>query len=59
MPNLKLFTDYIINITAIRADRSSFYLSSFMLEDISETNNPDALRKRLASNTSLFFVFLQ
>lgn len=35
LPDLKLFTDYIINVTAIDpSNRSSSYLSSFMLEDI-------------------------
>lgn len=44
LPNLKLLTDHIINITAIYSDKSSSYLSSFMLEDICETSNAQVLR---------------
>lgn len=36
LPNLKLFTDYIINITAVCPAGSSSHVSSFMLEDIGE-----------------------
>lgn len=36
MPSLKLLTDYIINVTAVYSGRSSFHLSSFMLEDIGD-----------------------
>lgn len=37
LPNLKLFTDYIVNITAVYPSNScSSHLSSFMLEDIGE-----------------------
>lgn len=36
LPNLKLFTDHIINITAVYPAGSSSHVSSFMLEDIGE-----------------------
>lgn len=39
LPNLKLLTDYIINITAVHSGRSSSHLTSFMLEDIGEKWN--------------------
>ncbi|KAF3845053.1 hypothetical protein F7725_008216 [Dissostichus mawsoni] len=39
MPSLKLLTDYI-NVTAVYSGRSSFHLSSFMLEDIVKPDPP-------------------
>ena len=38
LPNLKLLTDYIINITAVSPGGSSSYLASFMLEEIGENS---------------------
>lgn len=38
LPNLKLLTDYIINVTAVSPGGSSSYLSSFMLEEIGENS---------------------
>ncbi|XP_069391478.1 interleukin-27 subunit beta isoform X3 [Paralichthys olivaceus] len=40
LPNLKLLTDYIINVTAVNSGGSSSYLSSFMLEDIVKPDPP-------------------
>lgn len=34
LPNLKLLTDYIINVTSVYSGGSSSHLASFMLEDI-------------------------
>lgn len=61
LPNLKILTDYIVNVTATQSERSSSYLSSFMLEDIREWNNPEALGEELApdDNSILSFFFLQ
>ncbi|XP_070699033.1 interleukin-27 subunit beta-like [Pempheris klunzingeri] len=44
LPNLKLLTDYIINVTAVYAGGSSSYLSSFMLEDIVKPDPPVDVR---------------
>lgn len=45
LPNLKLFTDYIVNITAVYPSNShSSHLSSFMLEDIVKPDPPVDLR---------------
>nr|XP_046269192.1 interleukin-27 subunit beta isoform X2 [Scatophagus argus] len=44
LPNLKLLTDYIINITAVNSGGSSSYLSSFMLEDIVKPDPPVNVR---------------
>lgn len=40
LPDLKLLTDYIINVTAVRPGGSSSHLSSFMLEDIVKPDPP-------------------
>ncbi|XP_037551381.1 interleukin-27 subunit beta [Nematolebias whitei] len=40
LPNLKLLTDYIINITAVHSAGSSSHLTSFMLEDIVKPDPP-------------------
>ncbi|XP_029982976.1 interleukin-27 subunit beta [Sphaeramia orbicularis] len=40
LPNLKLLTDYIINVTAVYPGGSSSHLSSFMLEDIVKPDPP-------------------
>ncbi|XP_034531277.1 interleukin-27 subunit beta isoform X2 [Notolabrus celidotus] len=40
LPNLKLLTDYIINVTAVYSGASSSHLASFMLEDIVKPDPP-------------------
>ncbi|XP_077371341.1 interleukin-27 subunit beta-like [Festucalex cinctus] len=40
LPNLKLLTDYIINVTTLSSTGSSSHLSSFMLEDIVKPDPP-------------------
>ncbi|XP_042356882.1 interleukin-27 subunit beta [Plectropomus leopardus] len=44
LPNLKLLTEYIINITAVSAGESSPHLSSFMMEDIVKPDPPVDVR---------------
>ncbi|KAG8013253.1 Interleukin-27 subunit beta [Nibea albiflora] len=45
LPNLKLLTDYILNVTAVSASgESSSHLSSFMLEDIVKPDPPVDVR---------------
>ncbi|XP_073340292.1 interleukin-27 subunit beta [Pagrus major] len=44
LPNLKLLTDYIINVTAVSSGGSSSYLSSFMLEEIVKPDPPVDVR---------------
>ncbi|KAE8290073.1 Leptin receptor [Larimichthys crocea] len=45
LPNLKLLTDYILNVTAVTASgESSSHLSSFMLEDIVKPDPPVDVR---------------
>ncbi|XP_029316732.1 interleukin-27 subunit beta [Cottoperca gobio] len=44
LPNLKLLTDYIINVTAVYSGGSSSHLSSFMLEDIVKPDPPVDVR---------------
>ncbi|XP_026176933.1 interleukin-27 subunit beta [Mastacembelus armatus] len=44
LPNLKLLTDYVINVTAVYSGGSSSYLSSFMLEDIVKPDPPVDIR---------------
>nr|WKF45160.1 interleukin-27 subunit beta-like protein [Epinephelus akaara] len=44
LPNLRLLTDYIINITAVYSGGSSSHLSSFMLEDIVKPDPPVNVR---------------
>ncbi|XP_036928654.1 interleukin-27 subunit beta [Acanthopagrus latus] len=44
LPNLKLLTDYIINITAVSPGGSSSYLASFMLEEIVKPDPPVDVR---------------
>ncbi|XP_029973031.1 interleukin-27 subunit beta [Salarias fasciatus] len=44
LPNLKLLTNYIINITAVHPSGSSSYLSSSMLEDIVKPDPPVDVR---------------
>lgn len=44
LPNLKLLTDYILNITAIHSNGSSSHLSRFMLEDIVKPDPPVNVR---------------
>ncbi|CAJ1074412.1 interleukin-27 subunit beta isoform X1 [Xyrichtys novacula] len=40
LPNLKLLTDYIINVTAVYPEASSSHLASFMMEDIVKPDPP-------------------
>ncbi|KAF0044101.1 hypothetical protein F2P81_003259 [Scophthalmus maximus] len=44
LSDLKLLTDYIINVTAVHSGGSSSYLSSFMLEDIVRPDPPVDVR---------------
>ncbi|XP_054894644.1 interleukin-27 subunit beta [Poeciliopsis prolifica] len=44
LPNLKLLTEYILNITAVHSGGSSFHLTSFMLEDIVKPDPPVDVR---------------
>lgn len=44
LSDLKLLTDYIINVTAVHSGGSSSYLSSFMLEDIVRPDPPADVR---------------
>ncbi|XP_047466200.1 interleukin-27 subunit beta [Mugil cephalus] len=44
LPNLKLLTDYIINVTAVHSSGSSSHLTSFMLEDIVKPDRPVDIR---------------
>ncbi|KAM4723436.1 interleukin-27 subunit beta [Anableps anableps] len=44
LPNLKLLTEYILNITAVHSDGSSSHLTSFMLEDIVKPDPPVDVR---------------
>ncbi|XP_056282504.1 interleukin-27 subunit beta [Pseudoliparis swirei] len=44
LPDLKLLTDYVINVTAVSAAGSSSRLSSFMLEDIVKPDPPVEVR---------------
>ncbi|XP_050934156.1 LOW QUALITY PROTEIN: interleukin-27 subunit beta [Lates calcarifer] len=44
LPNLKLLTDYIINVTAVHSGGSSSQLASFMLEDIVKPDPPVDVR---------------
>ncbi|XP_004540350.1 interleukin-27 subunit beta [Maylandia zebra] len=53
LPNLKLLTDYIINITAVHSGRSSSHLTSFMLEDIVKPDPPVDVRVSPTNNRKL------
>ncbi|XP_035024270.2 interleukin-27 subunit beta [Hippoglossus stenolepis] len=53
LPNLKLLTDYIINVTAVNSGGSSSYLSSFMLEDIVKPDPPVDVRVSSHSTRNL------
>ncbi|XP_008290085.1 interleukin-27 subunit beta [Stegastes partitus] len=44
LPNLKLLTDYIINITAVHSEGSSSHLMIFMMEDIVKPDPPVQVR---------------
>uniref|UniRef100_A0A665U9X2 Fibronectin type-III domain-containing protein n=1 Tax=Echeneis naucrates TaxID=173247 RepID=A0A665U9X2_ECHNA len=44
LPNLKLLTDYIINVTAVYSGKSSSHLASFMLEEIVKPDPPEDVR---------------
>ncbi|XP_032356554.1 interleukin-27 subunit beta [Etheostoma spectabile] len=44
LPNLKLLTGYILNVTAVYSGGSSSHLSSFMLEDIVKPDPPIDVR---------------
>ncbi|KAM3594028.1 uncharacterized protein V6R79_000809 [Siganus canaliculatus] len=44
LPNLKLLTDYIMNVTAVYPNGSSSHLSSFMLEEIVKPDPPVDIR---------------
>ncbi|XP_040917443.1 interleukin-27 subunit beta [Toxotes jaculatrix] len=44
LPNLKLLTDYIVNVTAVYSGGTSSHLSSFMLEDIVKPDPPVNVR---------------
>ncbi|CAI5696111.1 interleukin-27 subunit beta [Oreochromis niloticus] len=53
LPNLKLLTDYIINITAVHSGRSSSHLTNFMLEDIVKPDPPVDVRVSPTNNRKL------
>ncbi|XP_044023254.1 interleukin-27 subunit beta [Siniperca chuatsi] len=44
LPNLKLLTNYIINVTAVYSGGSTSHLSSFMMEDIVKPDPPVDIR---------------
>ncbi|CAN9502434.1 unnamed protein product [Ophioblennius macclurei] len=44
LPKLKLFTNYIINVTAVHPSGNSSHLSSFMIEDIVKPDPPTDVR---------------
>lgn len=44
LPDLKLLTDYILNVTAVYPNGSSSHLSSFMVEDIVKPDPPMHVR---------------
>ncbi|MED6287102.1 hypothetical protein CHARACLAT_013001 [Characodon lateralis] len=44
LPNLKLLTEYILNITVVHSGGSSSHLTSFMLEDIVKPDPPVDVR---------------
>lgn len=53
LPNLKLLTNYIINVTAVHPSGSSTHLSSFMMEDIVKPNPPVDVRVSLRNIRNL------
>uniref|UniRef100_UPI0037E70949 interleukin-27 subunit beta n=1 Tax=Semicossyphus pulcher TaxID=241346 RepID=UPI0037E70949 len=53
LPNLKLLTDYIINVTAVYPSASSSQLTSFMLEDIVKPDPPVDIRVSPHDNGNL------
>ncbi|XP_041809753.1 interleukin-27 subunit beta [Chelmon rostratus] len=53
LPNLKLLTDYIINVTAVYSGGCSSHLSSFMLEDIVKPDPPVDVRVSPLNSRSL------
>lgn len=53
LPNLKLLTDYIINVTAVYPGGSSSHLSSLMLEDIVKPDPPVDVRVSPLNSRSL------
>ncbi|XP_060918886.1 interleukin-27 subunit beta [Labrus mixtus] len=53
LPNLKLLTDYIINVTAVYSNASSSHLASFMLEDIVKPDPPVQVRVSTHNNRNL------
>ncbi|XP_041669308.1 interleukin-27 subunit beta [Cheilinus undulatus] len=53
LPNLKLLTDYIINVTAVYSGASSSHLASFMLEDIVKPDPPVDVRVSPHNNRNL------
>lgn len=53
LPNLKLLTEYILNITAVGSGGSSSYLTTFMLEDIVKPDPPVDVRVSPLTNKNL------
>lgn len=53
LPDLKLLTDYIINVTAVYPGASSSHLASFMLEDIVKPDPPVNVRISPQHNSTL------
>ncbi|XP_041827051.1 interleukin-27 subunit beta [Melanotaenia boesemani] len=53
LPNLKLLTDYVINITAVHSGGSRSHLTSFMLEDIVKPDPPVDVRVSPHNNKNL------
>ncbi|XP_028293565.1 interleukin-27 subunit beta [Gouania willdenowi] len=43
LPSLKLYTDYIVNVTAVYPAGTSSHLTSFMLEDIVKPDPPEGV----------------
>ncbi|XP_074517150.1 interleukin-27 subunit beta [Sebastes fasciatus] len=56
LPNLKLLTNYIINVTAVYSGGSSSHLSSFMLEDIVKPDPPENVRVSPHDTRNLLLV---
>uniref|UniRef100_A0A8C3AM84 Epstein-Barr virus induced 3 n=1 Tax=Cyclopterus lumpus TaxID=8103 RepID=A0A8C3AM84_CYCLU len=53
LPDLKLLTDYVLNVTAVSSAGSSSHLSSFMLEDIVKPDPPVEVRVSLPDSRNL------
>ncbi|XP_053701459.1 interleukin-27 subunit beta [Synchiropus splendidus] len=57
LPDLKLLTDYIVNITAVHSNGSCTHLTSFMVEDIVKPDPPTSIQVSSRNHSNIMVTW--